>query len=325
MSVPSRFILGLAAGLVLGIALFVALLYSQVGVPTYSSSWSYDIAQKKRALAAAISGPRLLLVGGSSTTFGLSAQTIEAGTGVRTLNMGTHAGWGPDYLLYWIEQTARPGDTVLLAIEYQLFTKPIGSEPHDDYILSRDPAFFRQMSLLDKIDMATRISFKRIQKGLNIRHHGENPPRSHPPYTQGASYIDSYGDETGNIEVDRRRANPDMEEMAEPLVDGIASTHTAGFDEVRRFIAWAKAHDVTVLATFPNIVHRPEYDGENAREAIKVITDFYTAQGVPVVGTAQEAMYPPDQFFELPYHLTHDAAITRTQKLVPELKPYLKR
>jgi hypothetical protein len=325
MRVSLSFIFGLAGGLVLGLVLFVALVEAQLGVPTYYSSWSHDIAAKKRALAAAISGPRLLLLGGSSTTFGLSARTIEEETGVRTVNMGTHAGWGPDYLFHWIEQTARPGDTVLVAFEYQLYTKPLGSEPHDDYILARDPAYFRQLSLLDKLDLATRISFKRLQKGINIRRHGESPPRPHPPYTEGASYIDDFGDETGNTEVDRRAANPDMEDVVGPLIDGISSTRGAGFDEVRGFVAWSRAHGVTVLATFPNILHRPEYDREKARAAIQTITDFYAGLGVPMVGTAQDAMYPRDQFFEVPYHLTHDAAIVRTKKLVPALRPYLKR
>lgn len=322
MTVPLKFLAGLAAGIALGIALFLALLYLQLGVPTYSSSWSYDIGQKKQALAAAIPGPRLLLVGGSSVTFGLSAQTLERETGLKTVNMGTHAGWGADYLLDWIERTARPGDTVLLALEYQLYVAEHNSEPHDDYILARDPAYFRRMAPWDQIDMATRMAWKRLQKGINIRRHGEKPPRPHPPYTDGASYIDAWGDETGNTVVDARK--PESTEIVAPLITGIASTDAPGFDAVRRFIAWARAHNVAVLATFPAIVQRPGYDGANAREAEGKITDFYKGLGVPVVGTAPDAMFPPDQFFEMPYHLTRDGAVARTEKLVPALKPYLR-
>jgi hypothetical protein len=322
MRVPLQFIYGFFGGLVLGVVAFVALLYTQLGVPTYSSKWAYDIAQRKVSIVRAISGPRLLLVGGSNVTFGLSAGTIEEQTGVKTVNMGTHAGWDVDYILHWIEQTARPGDTVLLALEYQLYVNRLGSETHDDYILARDPDYFRQLPPLEKIDMATRVLFKRIQKGLNIRLHGEKLPRPHPPYTNGAFYIDNHGDETGNTAVDA--ANPDIAEPVPPLLDGIASTDTSGFDQVRRFIAWARAHGVTVLATFPNVVYRRGYDDPNAREAIREIADFYSAEGVPVVGTARDAMYPADQFFEMPYHLTHDAAIRRTMRLLPALRPYLK-
>jgi hypothetical protein len=323
MPVPLRFLLGLAAGLVLGVAVFLELIELQLGVPTNFSSWAHDISEKKQAIAEAIPGPRLLLVGGSSTTFGLSAQTIQQATGVKTVNMGTHAGWGPDYMLHWIEGIARPGDTVLLAIEYQLFVDPLGMEGHDDYILARDPDYFRHLPLLEKIDMATRVPWKRLQKGVNNRRHGETPPRPHPPYTNGASYIDAFGDETGNTQVDVR--NPLIMETVAPLMDGIPSSHTPGFDEVRKFIAWARAHNVKVLATFTTVEQRPAYDEPNAREAISMIRDFYASEDVPVIGTADEMMFPPDQFFELPYHLTHDAAIARTKLLLPELVPYLKR
>jgi len=323
MHVPRPFILGLACGLFAGLGLFIALLYTQLGLPTNFSSWTYDISQKKQALAAAIPGPRLLLIGGSGTTFGLNAQRIEEETGCRTVNMGTHAGLGLDYILYWAKEVARPGDTILLVVEYQLYTSPLGSEPHDDYILARDPAFFRQMSWLDKIDMATRISFKRIQKGFAIWRKPETPPRPHPPYTDGAAYLTNYGDETGNLEAERPPAGPNMDELAKPLVDGIPSDRTAGFNEIRSFLQWARAHQVTVWATFPNIMHRPEYDGPKAQNAIKAITDFYASQGIPVVGTAREAMLPSDQFFDTPYHLTHEAAVKRTERLVPEIKACL--
>jgi hypothetical protein len=323
MRVPVLYIIGLVAGLLAGPAVFLALLYLQLGVPTNSSSWAYEIAQRKITIAAAISGPRLLLLGGSNATFGLSARTLEEETGVKTVNMGTYAGWDVDYLLAWIERTARPGDTVLLDLEYQLYVRPLGSEPHDDYILARDPDYFRALSPLGKLDLATRVSFKRIQKGINIWRHGESPRRPHPPYTEGASYLDDYGDETANTAVDP--TNPDSVETVAPLLDGISSTRTAGFDQVRGFVEWAKAHGVTVLATFPIVVHRPAYDGANADEAIRMITDFYVSLGVPVVGTARDAMYPPDQFFELPYHLTRAAAIAHTRKLAPELEPYLRK
>jgi hypothetical protein len=323
MHVPRRFILGLVCGVVAAIGFFVALLYATQGPATNSSSWAYDIMQKKAALAAATPGPRLLIVGGSGTTFGLNAQRIEEQTGCHTLNMGTHAGLGLDYILYWAQKVARPGDKILLVTEYELYTSSISAEQRDDYILAHDPAYFRQMSLWDKISMATRIPFKRIQKGYANRKHPEKPPRPHPPYTDGASYLTNYGDETGNPEALRPTPGASMELQADLLVNGITSDTDAGFNRIRVFVKWAKAHQITVLATFPNIIHRPEYDGPNADSAIKTITDFYTSLGVPVVGTAREAMLPKDQFFDTVYHLTHEAAVKRTDRLVPELRPYL--
>ena len=186
MKVPIRFILALPCGLLLALFVFVGLLYSQLGITTVAWQGTYDLIQKKAELAAAIPGPRLLLVGGSGTLFGVNAKLIEQQTGCLTVNMGFHAGLGLDYILAQAQKTARPDDTILLIIEYQLYTNDTASEAHDDYILSRDPAYFHQMSLLEKINMATRLPFKRIQKGFHILRAPEKPITPHPPYTDGA-------------------------------------------------------------------------------------------------------------------------------------------
>ena len=323
MRVPLRFLLGLVGGFLLGIGFFIALLYSQLGIPTNFSSWTYDISQKKEALAAAIPGRRVLLVGGSGVTFGLEAEEIERLTGRRTLNMGTHAGLGIDYLLSRVEKYSRSGDTVVLFIEYQLYMKSAPTEVLDDYLLSRDPDYFRQLSWGAKVSMATRVAFKRFQKGWAIRRKPEPESRPRPPYSQGALYINGYGDEMGNTVANRLPPNAEMSKITTTLVKGIASDHQPGFERVRAFVLWARQHKITVLAAFPNLMFHPEYDGAKSLQSFRTIADFYTKLGVPVVGTAREAMFPPDQYFDTPYHLTREAAIVRTDRLAPELAPYL--
>jgi len=323
MHVPRRFILGLACGLLLAIGLFVSLLFTQLGQRTNSSSWASDLIEKKEALAAAIPGPKLLIFGGSGTTFGVSAQRIQEITGVPSVNMGTHAGLNMDLILHLARKTARPGDTVLLVPEYELYASMSEWEGHDDYILAHDAAFFHQMSWIDKIYMATRIPFKRIQKGFAIRRKPEVPPRPHSPYTDGASFINGYGDETGNPASERLLHATNLDIRSTVLVNGLYSASGFGFDQIRVFARWAKAHRVKVLATFPNIMQRAEYEGPNADAAIKTITDFYAEVSVPVVGTAREAMMPPDDYFDTYYHLTREAAAKRSERLALALRPYL--
>lgn len=324
MRVPWRFLLALPLGLFLGMELFIGLLYTQLGVPTESSHWAYDLIQKKEALAASSPGPRLFLVAGSSTLFGISGQVIEQRTGCRTLNFGTHGGLDLDYILHTAQKNLRPGDTALLAIEYQLYTEALGSEPHDDYVLARDPDYFRQMSWWSKLEMATRIPFKRFQKGFRNRQKPEATPRPHPPYTNGASYLNENGDELGGVKELRPATGATFDVVVRVLADGLPSDQTAGFAALADFITWAQAHQITVLATFPNIIYQPAYEGPNAQKALATITHFYTSRGVPVIGTAREAMLPRDQFFDTIYHLMREPAIARTERLVPELRPYLK-
>ena len=329
MTVPWRFIIALPLGLILGLSVFVGMLYTQLGIPTASSQWIYDISQKKEKLAADIPGPRLLIVAGSGALFGINAQLIQQQTGIPTINMGTNAGIFLDYHLYRIEKVARPDDTILLACEYEFYSKHYDSETSDDYFLARDPAYFRQMPLFGKIDMATRIPFKRLQEGWRNRRKGVHLRPNAPPYspytpiTPGIDCLDDNGDEIFNTEATRPPPKPDMRRVIDVLHDGTLSENADGFKELARFILWAKDHRITVLATFPNVIRQVGYDSANAQKAIGTISHFYTSHGVPVVGTAQEAMLPIDQFFDTTYHLTHEAALQRTQRLIPELRPYL--
>ena len=93
-----------------------------LGVPSGGSRWAYELNQQKRRAAEQAAPPRLLLVGGSATLFGLSAKEIQAQTGYHTINLATHAALGTAYILHLAEQVAKPGDTVLLVFEYELYT-----------------------------------------------------------------------------------------------------------------------------------------------------------------------------------------------------------
>jgi len=331
MNVPWRFILALPLGVILGISIFIAFLYTQLGTPTETSHYIGDVSLAKEKLAISRSGPRLLIVAGSSGLFGFNAQLIEQQTGLPTINMGTAMGLSLDYRFYRLEKILRPGDTVLLAFEYESYTDNVDYETTDDYVLGRDPDYFRQLSLPGKIYMATRVPFKRLQKGWKNQRTPERVviKNAHSPYSpfSAANYpLDDNGDEMLNFESERpapELLTGNLQRLVPNLVKGMPSQNTAGFAMLAEFIAWAHAHHVAVLATFPNIIYRPVYDEPNGQEAIQTINQFYATHDVPVVGTAREAMQPADQFFDFMYHLTHQAALKRTERLIPELQPYL--
>ena len=332
MKISWRFLVGLTLGLILGIALFVGFLYTEVGVPTELTQWTYDISSAKERYAAHTPGPRLLIVAGSSALFGINAQLIQQQTGFSTVNLGTHAGLALDYRFFRIRKVCRPGDTILLALEYESYLDRFAqsSELSDDYILGRDPEYFHGMSFLSKIEMATRIPFARLQKGWKNRRF---PPRTTPhpdnlsvysPITPGIVCIDDNGDEVFNTKAARPSPQrPNMSIVNDSLTVGPRSESTPGFQIVSDFVRWAQAHQITVLTTFPAMIDQREYHGPGTQRAIQMITHFYEVRHVPVIGSADEALLPSDQFFDTVYHMTHEAALARTERLIPELRPYL--
>jgi hypothetical protein len=330
MRVSWNYILALVGGFILSIAFFVGCLYTQLGVPTHQSAWIYTMTQKKERLAAAIPGPRLLIVAGSSAVFGINAELIEKETGFPTINMGTHAGVLLDYRLDHLKKIVRPGDIILMAWEYEHYLDgyTYSAETTYDYILAHDPDYFRQMPLWDKIAMATRLPFKRIQKGWANRRHAEVVRPTQPPYSPytpiqpGIDCLDDHGDEVFNMATGKPHFNESAKSDA--LTLGLPAGGSTSFIELADFVAWARDHHVTVLATYPQILWLPDYEKPIAKKTLETISQFYISHGVAMVGTAEDSMmHSADDFYDGLYHPTHEGAIKRTEQFIPALRPYL--
>jgi hypothetical protein len=197
-----------------------------------------------------------------------------------------------------------------------------------DYILARDPDYFQRMSIFDKIAMATRIPLKRLQKGWSDRFHAEKvrpPTRPYSPYTPitpGIDCLDDHGDMVFNL----ASTKPELpaRELSDVLADGLPSANNDSFNQLADFIAWAHERHITVLATYPQILWQPVYEQPASQKTFDMIRQFYSSHGVPFVGTADGSMMrSPDDFYDGLYHPTHEAALKRTERLIPELQPYL--
>jgi hypothetical protein len=80
-----------------------------------------------------------------------------------------------------------------------------------------------------------------------------------------------------------------------------------------------------VLATFPTIFHHADYDLPKAEKTPRMLQDFYASLGVPLLGTARDAMLAEDQLFDTNYHPLQSAALAHTRRLLIHLGPFLKQ
>lgn len=321
MTSEKKFMVGFVVGLSLTLGVFYWLFLLQMGVPTSSSQWSWAINAKKYQLAEAAGSPKLLLVGGSSVLFGLRARDIQAKTGVATVNMGTHFALGSEYILHLARKVTHPGDTVLLAFEYEAYADQHRDELFYDYLLARDPDYFKALPLYQRVQTAMFISSSRLQRGLSSRNKPFAPAYFFP-YDIGQ--INEFGDLFGVTQDLRPAGQPCLASSSRILAVQGVSLKSRGFSILADFIGWARQNRIRVLATFPSICHRQEYESPAARRVIHDIEDFYVSQGVPVVGTAEEAMLPADLCFDTFYHSTEKGAEERTLRLLTYLEPILR-
>jgi hypothetical protein len=268
-----------------------------------------------------------LLVGGSATLFGMSAREMEKETGQRTINLASHAALGTAYMLYEARRVAKPGDTVLLVLEYELYQQgKLDRDAADvlllDYLVARAPDYyFHGLSLAEQWNVFMFTSTDRVIYGLKNRWRPE-PPHS-PLAIYDVSELNAWGDQTHHAKAKR----PAERGYVLKLRSALAGYHTVkqkeAFAVIQSFARWAQANHIRVLATFPNLCDQPEYHSPSALQNVQTLKECYSRLSVPVVGDYTDSLLPADQFFDTYYHLTEEESLERTRRLSAQLRPYL--
>lgn len=330
MTIRRSFFIALPAGLAISAAIYFGLFLLQLGVPNEAVRRIHELIRAKQEIAFSVTCPKLLVVAGSSAHTGISATEIERVTGFPAVNLGVNAALGPAYTLHLAAEVCRSGDVVLLAFEYeQLVSENVTGANADtlflQYVLGYDPDFVRSLSIERQIRIALQTPGRQLMGGVKnlFRSTGSHAP----PRSSGAPLLGDMnrnGDSIGALLENRPLVVPSRNAASKLLALGLPDS-PSGFAPIREFCEWARAKNITVIATFPTIFHHPSYDLPKAEKAPRQITEFYKSLGVPIIGSARGAMMSEDQMFDTNYHPLRPAAIGHTRRLAALLIPILPR
>ena len=328
MRCPKKFLCAIPGGLVIGLLIFMFAVRIQLGVPTASSAWVHDLIERKQIAAQSIKAPKLVLLGGSGTLFGLKASVLEAELGIPVINGGLHAGLGMDCILREGKKMLRPGDAVMLFPEYELLSfgeknrREWAAITYLDYMLSRNSNHYLTLPLADQIEIALMTPLDRIGKGIKSQWVKENlsPASDYNPYD--VVWLDDHGDMTGHHASRRPALAEDRDQrICEPFIRGI-SLEEEGFELISEFNKWAKANRVKVLAGFPSMVDRKEYESNRIEIVENVLRFFYFDQRIDVIGYLRDSLVSKKEFYDTIYHPTVEASQRMSMILANYLRHY---
>jgi len=305
--------------------LFLAAFLLNLGVPTKLTTWAGEVNAKKEALAQNSTPPRILLVGGSATLFGLSAREMETVTGVKSLNLASHAGLGTRILLNFAGNLARPGDVLVLALEYELYqsgylNRESLNENNIDYVMARDPSFLLQMRPTELCWFFLLTPDKRLRRGLQNRFLSREGRGVKEVYNVAS--VNDWGDQV--LWAGDKAKPPDQIANNSVLALGF-STMPAAFPLLQDFISGCAGRKIRLLAAYPNLMDRPKYRTETAKKTANKIREFYRAHGVEMAGPFEDSLLPAGDFFDTEYHLTTAASSRHTRLLATQMLPWLKK
>lgn len=306
-SLYAKFLVGAALGFAGLAAICVALFAAQLGRPTKEGSERCALVEAKQAIALAQTRPKVLLVGGSGVHQGLGADLMSQRLGKPVVNLGSFAGLTADEILYPAKQSARPGDTVVLAFEYKFYSGRMPSTVAIDFAMSCGAPYFAQMSPLQKIQFIVATPVVRI---INVLRHKSEPGLM----VRTRSHMSDHGDrlrERAVFPVQSAKLHERVSLYRPMFITVDAKGPEA--KAIARFARWAKDNNVCVLATWPNTIY---FDSYAQSPAFKKIRAQYDALGVQVIGEPQDAMLESSMFYDTQYHLDIPGIERRTQRFV---------
>ncbi len=322
MKAPRPFFIWFLAGFFSAAGVTLGAFFLNLGVPTKSSTFVVETIRVKMELAQAIAEPKLMVIGGSGALFGISAAKLEQDTGMRAVNLASHAGLGLPILLDSIRSLAAPGDVVLLALEYELYdAEKLSDSLGDlgvDYILAGNPKLLRRIHPTEAAWIFFLASDARLFRGIKnrfFRQEGRGVTGRYDP-----NLLDRWGDLADPPDSVTQDAPPISNHscLAKPWSAG-----SSDFKILREFILGLQKSNVTVVATFPNLMDDPAYRTPASLGNIEIVKKFYSNLKVPLLGTFEESLFPREDFLDTEYHLKRSARFQRTEKLIPNLKTFL--
>ena len=256
--------------------------------------------------------PRIILVGGSNVSFGIDAELMQQTLGIPVINDGLHAGLGL-VPLRELQEYIRPGDVIIISLEYQLFSSPgmmdgdlaflsdwIEYAPERTKFLS-DP--WRETPAL----YATMLQ-RKVNREVNRYLFGGSLDEMRSVFL-GTKY-NANGDFVGHLQ------EASMAPRKIPSVPYLASTlQDDTFTFLERFHQSAREKGAEVYFEPPASRKRNcKITGETLMA--KFFQTFEERSSIPVLTPLEEVCLPDKYFFDTAYHLNAEGRQVRTERLI---------
>ena len=279
--------------------------------PNPEGVWiSHLLTVKEKAYKESL-GPQLLLIAGSSGLLGFDSQLFTKLTGRHAVNFGLHAGLGIPYILSRAERLLKPGDTAILAFEYELYSS------------NRETTVKRFVSFYDREYIyTTNISdWSDFLLGYGLVEFTYAFFRRVAPMDMGSGY--SFNLTHSGDFVDNTVETSSPEAVISSGVFSRAPLNTVTFNLLKQFAERCKERDITVLITYPPIHRRNEYvQRDDYQNYLHIMESALRSVGDGLIGSFENSELETLEMYDHRYHLTSDGRRRYTSQLATYFKEF---
>jgi len=318
-SKSGRFLTGLVVGALLFAVGWIALIAGQLGKPFVNNLWVEGAYAQKLAQAAAIRQPKVVVVAGSNAMFGIHSPTLAQALSRPVINLGVNAGILSPYMLIYARQAVRPGDWVLLPLEYpQYHDRFEVNQVFLEYWLSHPVTY--GLNPIRLLRILTETPLLRVLQGYQ-----GVPAGFQVAGLYGPQHLDAHGDQLMSA----------REQRSEALFNGArnsgiqrygaqANAFNGSWAMWKAFADEVRASGGCAVFVPPAMLDREQYHSDPVESAFyRGLPDEAARHGLLYVGEPLAFLYPTEAFFDTNYHLTAEMRLVHTQRLASLLSPAL--
>ncbi len=318
----NRFVLGLFTGLSSIVGLWLLLLAGQVGRPVPTTQWVEKAYAQKLASADAIKQPKLVVVAGSAAMFGIDSGMLEQAVGRPVINLGVNAGVLSPYIQNYARQAIKPGDWVLLPVEYPMYHGRYSiNYPFIDYWWENPGFRHMDVNLAQLAQVLWLTPLSRVLSGYQ-------------GLPSGFVVSGLYGPQNLDQRGDQLHSEASQQQIWMRGLVEQSAVETYGAQAQRWNANWASwkalADEVTAaggcaLFVPPPMLDRPAYHHGQELRYYQSLPDQARAHGLNYVGSPLQTLYPMERFFDTNYHLNAESRHLYMQQLISWVRPEFAR
>ena len=258
---------------------------------------AYDL---KMDYVNAHSQQKLLILSGSNGLFSFRCETIEKIIGMPCVNASVTVAIGPKLIFDKGRKMARPGDIILMPLEYQEYLLSGNALPLA-YLASYEPRYLADLDAATRLRAFFSFNFSYFIFGVaetSLKYLGVERRIS-------ARSLTPNGDFKGHTEAVAQLFRASIGPAPIPQAVDFDGT-SVSWQIISEFLEWAKANKVHVVGMLPTTV-----DLVPVTEEMKAkISELYKSKGHDFLSLPNFNQFPLECFYDSYYHL-HEGCQTR--------------
>jgi hypothetical protein len=285
-------------------------------------NWINDMYKIKENIASNIPGNKIVFGGGSNALFGVRTEDIEKELNIPTVNFGVMAGLQIDYILDRVKRILKPGDVVIVPLEYsQLLYNGNLDEVRTIFILMFDKNYFHSLPFFEKIKYFVNISPRTVTLSiLSIIRKIQGNKKSFSAYETHS--LNKNGDDLSNIGNDWVKKKYDS--ILPVDIQKGDLKETIGLKKINEFNLWCNKNNINFFVSYATTIYFDAYLNTEYQEYFNKIQSYFKEHNIKTIGYPSDFFYDKDLFYDTIYHLNSFGATYHTKRLLPKIKEILR-